>query len=94
MVARPASLLSTLRDRYIFVYVGNVGQYVSYHTKSVEGRMKFKLPIGISSNRSGKVRFSRAIRRFRAANGSGLECFITLRSWAPNSSNVSMERWM
>ena len=79
-------------SRYIFVYVGNVGEYVSYHAKSWR-RVRF-VPTGISSNRSGKVEFSRAIRRFPAASGSGSECFITLRSWVPNSSDVSMERWM
>jgi len=50
-------------------------------------------PTGIFCDRNGEVKFSRAIRKFRAANASGSECFITPRSWAPTSSGASMEKW-
>jgi hypothetical protein len=79
-------------NRYIFVYLGNVGEYVSYHTKSAEPSEIRST--GISCSPSGKEEFSRAIRKSPEASASVCAVFITRRSWALNTFAVCTVRWM
>jgi hypothetical protein len=67
-------------NRYILLYLGNVSEYVSYHTKSVEAGEIRSYWDFLQPKWKGKS--SRAIRRFPAVSASVCVCFTTRRSWA------------